>query len=115
MNTEITDFVVWFKNIHSADLLQQLEALKPDEQMTLRADTVVGSWARMKTGTDGRPTPGIKPVGPMKHLWSEWFRTRRGERILLQPVTPADEMLAATSALFSEWATPEDEEAFRDL
>ena len=83
-NAEITDFVVWFKNIHSADLLRQLGSLAPEEQLTLMADDVVGPWQRMKAGADGRPTLGIKPVGSMKKVWSVWFRTRRGESITLK-------------------------------
>ena len=114
-NAEITDFVVWFKNIHSADLLRQLGSLAPEEQLTLMADDVVGPWQRMKAGADGRPTLGIKPVGSMKKVWSEWFRTRRGERITLKPVIASDDYLTATAALFSEWTSPEDEAAFRDL
>ena len=114
-DAEITDFVVWFKNIHSADLLRHLNALAPEEELTLLADNIVGPWQRMKSGTDGRPTPGIKPVGPMKKVWSDWFRTRRGERITLRTVNLADDHLAASAALFSEWNSPEDEEAFRDL
>lgn len=51
----------------------------------------------------------------MKKVWSEWFRTRRGEKITLKPVAASDDYLTATAALFSEWTSPEDEAAFRDL
>ena len=114
-NAEIIDSVIWFKSITSPDLLRFLHAADADEQVTLKADNIVGPWQRMKPGKDGRPTLGIRPVGPMKEVWSEWYRTRRGEKITLQPVSTADDYLAATAALFSEWNSPEDEEAFRDL
>ena len=114
-NAEITDFVVWFKNVHSEDLLRRLNALEPDEMVTLDAESVVGQWCRMKASPDGRPTPGIRPVGTMKAVWGEWYRNRRGERITLRPVTTADEYLSATTKLFSEWDSEEDDEAFRDL
>jgi len=51
----------------------------------------------------------------MKAVWNEWFRTRKGEAIELREAVLADDYLAAGSALFSEWNSPEDEEAFRDL
>ena len=51
----------------------------------------------------------------MKGIWNNWFKTRKGDRIYLRVVEPADDYLAAASALFSEWNSPEDEAAFRDL
>lgn len=114
-NAEIIDSVVWFKSISSRDLLRFLDAASPDEQLILMADEVVGPWQRMRPGKDGRPTLGIRPIGPMKEVWREWYRTRRGQRITLRPVTTADDYLAASAPLFSEWNTPEDEEAFGDL
>ena len=69
----------------------------------------------MKTGKDGREVPGIKPVGEMKLVWGDWFKNRKGERIEVREVTIADDYLAASTPLFSEWVSPEDEEAFRDL
>ena len=113
--SSITDSVLWFKNIHSAELRSQLERLDPEHEVTLVADGVPGPWQRMKAGADGRPTPGIKPVGPMKKVWAEWYRTRRGQAISLETVVVADDFLIATSALFSEWNSAEDCAAFDDL
>jgi hypothetical protein len=112
---DIRDHAVWFKHIDSAELVKSLEALDADEVLTLQADDVVGEWQRMEQGADGRPTPGIKPIGPMKEVWGKWYRNRRGDRITLRRVTKADEYLTATAKLFSEWSGDEDEAAFRDL
>ena len=112
---EITDVAIWFKHAQGTDLLKPLEALEPESEIELEADGVKGRWKRMKTGVDGRKVNGIVPVGPMKSIWNEWFKTRKGDRIYLRVVEPADDYLAAASVLFSEWNSPEDDEAFRDL
>ena len=112
---EITDVAIWFKHAQGTDLLKPLEALEPGSEIELEADGVKGRWKRMKTGVDGRKVNGIVPVGPMKGIWNEWFKTRKGDRIYLRVVEPADDYLAAASVLFSEWNSPEDDEAFRDL
>lgn len=112
---EISDVVIWFKHLHNSELLDKLKKCQPDKEVTLEADGVVGRWKRMKTGKDGRPVFGIKPVGSMQAVWSEWFKTRKGEKIELRDVSHSDDYLAAASSLFSEWSSPEDEAAFRDL
>lgn len=112
----ISDHLIWFSHITDNVLRDHLDALKPREVINLEADGVVGRWLRMENGKDGRPTPGIKPEGPMKTIWNEWFRTRKGERIELRPVQLADDFLKAGGKTFStEWESPEDEKAFADL
>lgn len=112
---EISDHAIWFKHARGTDLQEPLESLAPESEIELEADGVKGRWKRLKTGTDGREVHAIRPIGPMKGIWNNWFKTRRGERIYLRVVEPADDYLAAASALFSEWSSPEDEAAFRDL
>ena len=51
----------------------------------------------------------------MKTVWNDWFRTRKGDVIEVQEAVLADDYLASGSVLFSEWSSPEDEAAFRDL
>jgi hypothetical protein len=68
----------------------------------------------MRNGKDGRSTTGIKPIGPMKEIWRR-FQTRRGEVVEVREVRTADAYLAALTDTLSEWNSPEDEEAFRDL
>ena len=112
---EISDVAIWFKHLHTPDLVEKLKSLPPEQEISLETDGVVGRWQRMKTGKDGREVFAIRPVGPMKAIWSNWFKNRKGEIIEIREVAVADDYLAAASTLFSEWASPEDEEAFRDL
>ncbi len=112
---EITDVAIWFKHVHAEDLLAKLQSLAPEGEILLSVDRAVGRWQRMKTGRDGRPTYGIRPVGPMKEVWNGWFKSRKGERVEIHAVQLADEFLTATSGLMSEWSSEEDESAFRDL
>ncbi len=113
--TEIKDVAIWFKDIDEPKLLARLRGMVSEETVTLEADNVVGCWVRMKDGRDGRPTFGIRPVGEMKSVWNNWFKSRKGEFITLREVRLADEYLAVSSKMFSEWDSPEDERAFHDL
>lgn len=112
---EISDVAVWFKQVHHSELVGRLKALRPEEEISLQIDEVVGRWQRMKTGKDGREVYGIRPVGAMKTVWNEWYKTRKGEDVEIKEVILADDYLAAAAPLFSEWLSDEDEEAFRDL
>jgi hypothetical protein len=112
----IEDHFIWFKHVDDPYLLQRLRNLRDEEVINLEAGGVVGRWKRMKTGKDGRPTDAIKPEGEMKRVWNDWFRAHKGRPIELREAVIADDYLAAGSKLFaSEWNSPEDEEAFRDL
>jgi hypothetical protein len=111
----IEDVAIWFSHIPNPELRQRLSALGEGEIIHIEADGVVGRWKRMRQGKNPKPTEAISPDGSMKRIWNEWFRTRKGERIEIREVTLADDFLAEGSVLFSEWNSPEDEEAFRDL
>jgi len=113
--TSIQDHAIWFKHLPNRQILDRLSALEPEAEVTLEVDGVSGAWQRMKRGADGRPTDGIRPVGEMKAIWNEWFRTRKGAKVTVRVLTTADEYLAGIAPSFSEWASEEDEEAFRDL
>lgn len=117
MNPEIKieDVAIWFKHLHSPKLRKRLDSLEPEQEITLETGGVIGRWQRMKTGKDGRMTKAIRPVGSMKSVWNDWFKSRKGELIEIREVKMADDYLASASTLFSEWAGEEDEEAFRDL
>jgi hypothetical protein len=111
----IEDTTIWISHVRDAKLRRRLEEMKEDDTIHLVADGVVGRWVKMKSGRDGRPTRGIKPDGEMKTIWNDWFRDRKGKQIVVQEVQLADDYLKEGSLLFSEWESPEDEEAFRDL
>ena len=111
----IEDHAIWFKHLPSRETLERLSALEPEAEVTVEIDGVTGKWQRMKRGVDGRLTDGIRPVGEMKAIWNDWFRNRKGDKVTLRVLTTADDYLAASAPLFSEWNSPEDDEAFRDL
>ena len=112
---KIDDVVIWFKHVSSPRLLDRLRNLHEGDEISLETDGIVGKWRRMKTGSDGREVYGIKPIGAIKPIWSKWFNERKGELVPTREAVVADEHLAAVSALFSEWSSPEDEENFSDL
>jgi hypothetical protein len=111
----ITDDTIWAKQIEGGKALKdRILSLSPGEIIELEVDGIVGRWEKMRNGGDGRPTKGIKPVGPMKEIWKR-FQSRRGEVVEVREVRTADAYLSALSETLSEWNSPEDEEAFRDL
>jgi hypothetical protein len=114
-HTAIQDHAIWFKHLPGRDILGRLGELPPEGEVMVEIDGVAGVWRRMKRGKDGRLPDAIIPVGPMKDIWNQWYRHRRGEIVPVRLLDPADDFLAATSPLFSEWNSPEDEAAFRDL
>ena len=50
----------------------------------------------------------------MKEIW-KGLQARRGELVEVREVQTADAYLATLSSTMTEWHSPEDEEAFRDL
>jgi hypothetical protein len=114
-HVEITDVAIWVKHIDHPGLRERLRGLPDEASLTLEIDGVVGNWSRMKTGRDGRPTEAIKPYGPMKKVWSEWYRSRKGASVPIREVKTAESYLASVSKTMDEWNSREDDEAFRDL
>jgi hypothetical protein len=111
----IRDDTMWAKHIEGSKALKErILSLAPGEVIDLEVDGVVGSWEKTRVGKDGRPQHSIKPIGNMKAVWKR-FQSRRGEVVPVREVRTADAYLAALSDTLSEWNSPEDEEAFRDL
>jgi hypothetical protein len=112
---EIRDDAMWAKQIEGGKALKdRIFTLAAGEVIELEVDGIVGRWEKMRNGRDGRPTMGIKPIGPMREIWKR-LQSRRGEAVQVREVRTADAFLAALSDTLSEWNSPEDEEAFRDL
>ena len=111
----ISDIAIWFKHLPNQTLRNRLASLEPEAEVTLEVDEVQGRWRRMKRGVDGRLPDAVIPVGPMKEVWGNWFRTRKGTSVTVRIVNTTDDYLAAQTRLFSEWASAEDEAAFHDL
>jgi hypothetical protein len=113
--TLANDDSIWVRNIEGdAALRERIKAMAPGQVIDLEVDGIVGRWERMRTGKDGRPTLGIKPIAEMRSVWA---RLRlHGPRIVpIRAVTTADAYLAAMTGVMSEWVSPEDEEAYGDL
>jgi hypothetical protein len=114
-HVQIRDDAIWAAQIEGSKALKQkILSLGEGEIVELEIDGIVGRWEKMRDGKDGRPTNGIKPIGPMREIWKR-FQSRRGDVAEVREVRTADAYLAALSDTMSEWNSPEDEEAFRDL
>lgn len=112
---KIRDDSLWAKHIEGDNgLRERILNLPAGAAIDLEVDGIVGHWEKAKTGKDGRPTAAIKPVGPMRDIWKR-FQARRGEIVVVRETRTADSYLKALSGTLSEWNSPEDEEAFRDL
>jgi hypothetical protein len=81
---EIRDHALWIKHIHgNIALKNKLLALEAGKIVHLKVDGVNGIWVKMEDGKDGRPTPGVKAIGPAKSHWHA-LQDRRGEIVTIQ-------------------------------
>src|SRR5688500_18856836 len=106
---------IWVRSIEGdKQLKEMIRGLSPGDTIDLEVDGVVGTWEKMRDGRDGRPTQGIRPIGSMRETWRSWQK-ERGRILHLRRPTPSDSYLRMLRPYLSEWDSPEDEEAFRDL
>jgi len=111
----IRDDAIWAKHIEGDDRLRSaILAMGEGRTIDLEVDGIGGSWVKMRDGKDGRPTDGLRPVGPMRDVWKR-MQARRGEVVEVNQLQRPRSYLASLRPLLSEWDSPEDEEAFRDL
>ena len=82
-HTTVSDFVIWAKHLGGAPR-ERVLALGPGELVMLRVDGVPGSWRRMDDGRDGRPTLGVRPIGPAAEVWRKLYRERRGQVVAVE-------------------------------
>lgn len=83
----VSDFVIWTKHIHGdPELTARIHAMWAGETIQLEVDGVRGVWRKMDDGADGRPTPGIRPIGAMQVVWRSLYKRRRGEAVTIRPV-----------------------------
>jgi hypothetical protein len=107
--------MIWAKQIEDdPQLKERLLAMSPGAVIELEVGGICGRWAKANAGRDGRPTNAIKPVGTMKEVWKD-FQLRRGSYVSVHEIRFADTYLASLNSTLSEWNSPEDDEAFRDL
>lgn len=116
MLIEIRDDVIWAKQLRADHALYDaVIRLREDETIRLTVDGETGLWRKMKTGRDGRPTQGIKPVGETVDFWRR-MQDKRGQRVPIESADDEDDdYLRYVDRTFVEWYSAEDEEAFRDL
>jgi len=80
---EIRDHALWLKHIHgNNELKNALIKLEEGQLAHLVIDGVKGVWVKMADGKDGRPTPGIKAIGPAKTHWHS-LQNRRGDLVTI--------------------------------
>jgi hypothetical protein len=114
----IRDHAVWAKHIEGDSLIiERVMKLPQNEAIILQIDGKPVRFLKMRDGADGRPTSGIRPDETFKDFWNELYNTRKGEKVTIElnDLPPIDPYLAAVSAIMTEWNSPEDEEAYRDL
>jgi len=111
----VHDDAIWATNVEGDPSLgERIRALAPGEMIDLEVDGIVGKWQRMRTGRDGRPAYGIRPIGDMQDVWAR-LRRQGKTTVAIREVAPADSYLAALAPTLSEWDSAEDEAAYGDL
>src|SRR3990167_4476369 len=87
--TTVSDFVIWTKHIHGdAALVARLVELAAGDVLNLQVNGVEGAWRKMDDGKDGRPTPGLRPIGNAQNFWRTLYRTRRGQTVEIEIASP---------------------------
>jgi hypothetical protein len=114
----IRDNAIWAKHIEGdPEIVRRILALPPNAPITLIVDDKPVRFRKMRVGSDGRPTPGLRPDASFKKFWDA-MQNRRGETVSvrLEGQTPlSDPYLSAIETLLSEWNSPEDAEAYDGL
>jgi len=114
----IRDNALWVKNIEGdPEIVRRILALPQNAAITLLIEEKPVVFRKMRDGTDGRPTNGLRPDPAFKPFWDN-IQSRRGERVsvrLRDSAHAADPYLASISATLSEWDSPEDAEAYDGL
>ena len=79
---EVRDHVLWTKHIRGdAALKATLNALGERSPIDLEVDGCRGTWQKMDDGRAGRPTPGMKPLGPARLHWHDVYQEKRGHTV----------------------------------
>jgi hypothetical protein len=90
--TTVSDFVIWTKHIHGdGRLAARVEDLAAGDTISLRVAGDVGVWRKMDDGKDGRPTPGLRPLGKAQDAWRQLYRSRRGDTVTLEAIDGMEE------------------------
>lgn len=83
---KISDNVIWISHIEeNEELAHRIATMTEGEIIELEVDGFTGFWRKMKTGSDGRPTHGIKPRGEANKHWMS-AQLRRGQVVPIHEV-----------------------------
>lgn len=109
------DDVIWLKHINAdPSTIALLRQVPGGTKLKIEIEGFRGDWERMADGKDGRPTPGLRPVGKTAEFWKS-MKPRRGKHLEFRIVDPRDTYLSDVQATLSEWDSEDDEKAFHDL
>ncbi len=115
---KIADHAVWLRHMINGDhIAKHISGLPENAPVALQVDGKPILFRKMRNGSDGRPTAGIRPDESFKAYWTTLYNERRGEEVSVElgEVPPSDPYLAAVGALLSEWTSPADDAAYNDL
>jgi hypothetical protein len=113
----IRDDAIWAKHIEGDPaLVEQICALPENAMILLLIEGTPVRFVKMRDGSDGRPTAGLRPAdAEARHFWRS-LQARRGEQVQVSTAhLPHGTYLASLSALLSEWESPEDAAAYDRL
>ena len=112
----IRDDVLWARHIEGdADLARSIRSLPADEIIVLRIEGTPIRFRKMRDGSDGRPTDGVRPEREASDFW-RGLQTRRGAMVTVEPEAPSvDPYLLSLTAILTEWNSPEDAAAYDGL
>ena len=68
------DVCLWIADIPSGPDRRMLLGMTPGSRIWIDIDKQPVLFERMKTGSDGRPTNGMKPVGGTARGWLDRFK-----------------------------------------
>jgi hypothetical protein len=114
----VRDNALWLRHIAgAADLQHRLGQIPANARIALKIDGKRIVFRRMRNGSDGRPTFGLRPDEDYRALWAEIYEKKRGEALSIEEdfVSEIDPYLTGLEPILSEWMTQEDSEAFDDL
>lgn len=114
----IRDDVLWAKHIEGdPELAAEILGMPENASIRLLIEGTPVSFVKMRNGSDGRTTPGLRPDDPeARRLWRA-LQDRRGERVAIARGNDAarDGYLSSLTTLLSEWDSPEDAAAYDRL
>ena len=111
----IQDDAIWVRHIEGDPRLgERITRLEAGQVIELEVDGIVGRWQRMRSERDERTPVGIEPMDAMRDVWAT-LRRSPGRLVDIREVPATDTYLAMLNTTLSEWDSPEDEAAYRDL